>query len=231
MVGFFGVYVLEQGQNLVIVSQAQGAQEDAGRDLALAVHLDRQDVLVAGLELQPGPAGGDELGHAQPAVAAGVALGDEIDARRAHQLADHDTLGAVDDERAVAGHHGEVPHEYGHFLDFARFLHHQVGGDIQRLRVGYLPFLALLRGILGFAELMLPEVELILLFRVVLDRRDFLENFLQPLIPEPAVGLNLALNEVGDFQHLGNTGVGADILPGQGMPVAVVGMNGRQSHS
>ena len=44
----------------------------------------------------------------------------EDHARAADELADNDTLGAVDDERSLVGHDREVTHEHGLFFDLAR---------------------------------------------------------------------------------------------------------------
>jgi len=50
-----------------------------------------------------------------------VLAGLEQHARRTNELADHDALGAVDDERALLGHDREVAHEDGLLFDLAGF--------------------------------------------------------------------------------------------------------------
>ncbi len=87
------------------------AQQRRDRDLALAVDLDREDVTVARLELQPGAPVRDQLGGEERATRGRIVFGGVIDARRAHELADHHALGAVDDECALSRHEREIAHE------------------------------------------------------------------------------------------------------------------------
>ena len=56
-----GVDVGEQGADFVVRAEANGAQQQCHRQLALAVDLDADDVALAGLKLQPGAAAGDQL--------------------------------------------------------------------------------------------------------------------------------------------------------------------------
>ena len=116
----------------------------------------REDVLVAGL-----------LGRAV-----------EVDAGRAHELRHDDTLGAVDDERALAGHEREVAHEDGLGLDLTGLVVHELGLDVERGRVGLAALLALVDGVLLGLEIGVRERELHRLAQV-LDRRDLLEDLLE----------------------------------------------------
>ena len=52
----------------------------------------------------------------------------EVDAGRADELRDDDTLGAVDDEGALVGHQREVAHEDRLALDLAGLVVHELGG-------------------------------------------------------------------------------------------------------
>src|SRR5437899_638266 len=86
-----------------------------------------------------------ELSRIQHAAADAVLGGGEVHARRAHQLRHDDTLGAVDDEGALLGHHGEVAHEDLGLLDLTRVLAGldvQAGVDAQRGAVGHVPLAA-----------------------------------------------------------------------------------------
>ncbi len=176
-VAFIGVDIGEQGHHFIVVGHAQGAEENRRRDLALPVYLDRDDVFGAGLKLKPSATRGDQLGRAEAAVADGVPLQDEIDSRRADQLAYHDALRAVDDKCAVVGHHGDVAHEDLLFLDLAGIFHHQASPHVKGLGVGDLPLLALLRRVFGIAEVMLQEMQLVFIAGIVGDWRDFLIYF------------------------------------------------------
>ena len=198
----------KEGQDFLVRGVAQGAQEGSNGNFALAVHLDRQHIPGAGLKLQPRAPEGDDLGGALVFLGSAVVL--EIDAGGAHQLADHHPLGAVDDKGGVVGHLGDIPHKDVLFLDLAGVFHHQLGFDGQGLGVGDFPLLALRRAVLGGAEVVVAEVEFVLFAGVVGDGRDFGENRLQPGATEPVEGFELAQDEVGDFQNLGDTGIGFD---------------------
>jgi hypothetical protein len=116
--------------------------------------------------------------------------------RRAHELGHDHPLGAVDDEGAALGHHGEVPHEDLLLLDLAGRLVDEHRLDEQRSGEGGVLVLALLLGELLILEGVLPEMQLEL-FGEVLDRRDLLEDLLQTLCQEPVEGLPLDADEVG----------------------------------
>ena len=205
---FRGGNGFKEGQDFLVRGVAQGPQESGGRNFALAVDFYRQHIPGAGLKLQPGPPGGDYLGG--PLVFLGGAVVLEIDAGGAHQLADHHPFRAVDDKGGVVGHLGDVPHKDVLFLDLAGVFHHQLGLDNQRLGVGDFPLLALGRAVLGGAEVVFPEVQFVLLAGVVGDGRNFLEHGAQPVAPEPFEGFELALDQVGHLQHLGDAGIGFD---------------------
>ena len=80
---------------------------------------------------------------------------------RAHELGDHDTLGAVDDEGALVGHHGEVPHEDRLLLDLAGGGVHEAGADEDRRGEGHVLLLALLdRELRRRAQVLVVGVEL-----------------------------------------------------------------------
>src|SRR3984893_14129618 len=68
-------------------------------------------VALVDVELQPRAAAGDHLDAVQRLLGGLVDVLVEVHTRRADQLGHHDTLGAVDDEGALLGHHREVAHE------------------------------------------------------------------------------------------------------------------------
>jgi hypothetical protein len=94
------------------------------------------------------------------------------------ELRDDDALGAVDDEGALVGHHGEVAHEDGLGLDLAGGVVRELRRDEQRSRVGHVLVLALLHGVLGRLEPVVAEAQRHRA-REVLDRGDLLEDLLQ----------------------------------------------------
>ena len=71
---------LLQGKQLLVCRDTHSPQEHRHRDLPLAVYLDREEVLLARLKLEPGPAVGDQLGHAQHSARGWIFVGSEIHA-------------------------------------------------------------------------------------------------------------------------------------------------------
>ena len=199
-----GVDGREQGADLVVALVADGAQQRGRGDLALAIHLDRQEVLVARLELEPGAAVRDHLGRVERAAAGRVVGGAVVDAGRADELADDDALGAVDDEGSLVRHEREVAHVDPLALDLAGLLDQELDVDIQGPAEGEVLGPALELGVLGRAELIVQEMELHHLAGEVLDRADLVEQLPEPLFHEPVERSQLQLDQVGDFEDLGD---------------------------
>ena len=175
----------EDGADLVVVLVADGSQERRRGDLALAVDLDRQEVLVARLELEPGAAIRDHLGREERPAARRILEGAVVDARRAHELADDDALGAVDDERPLVRHEREVAHVDPLALDLAGLLDQEFDVHVERPAEGKVLGPALQFGVLGRTELVVQEMELHHLAGEVLDRADLVEQLAQPFFHEP----------------------------------------------
>ena len=200
----------EAGRVLLVV--AEGTQEHEDRQATLAGDAapggDRLARLLLDVELDPlAPVGvdgaGDQLVLGQVAETEAL-TGLEDDAGRTDELADDDTLGAVDDEGAAVGHHREVPHEDRLLLDLARAGVHEPGAHEDRRGVGHVLFLALLDGELGVGLQVLVEgVELQLeleLLAVVLDRAHVPEGVGEAFLQEPLERLTLDGDEVRDRQ-------------------------------
>jgi hypothetical protein len=165
-----GVEVREERRDLLVRGVADRAQERGDRQLALAVHLHRDHVLVRRLELEPRAAVRDELPVEKPAACRGVVDGREVDARRTHELRDHDALGAVDHERALVGHPGEVAEEHVLLGDLAGLLVHELDASPQGLGEREVLRPALLFGVLRLPELARDELQIEVLPGEVLDR-------------------------------------------------------------
>ena len=192
----------EQRRDLVVLLVADRAQEGRRRDLALAIDLDPQLVLVVGLELEPRAAVRDDL-RAEQHPPRGRVLGlGVVDARRADELADHDALGAIDDEGALVGHPRVIAHVDALALDLAGLLDQELDVDVQRLAERQVLGPALLLGVLRYAELVVEELELHDLAGEVLDRADLIEQFAQPLLDEPGERIELEFDQVGDLELL-----------------------------
>ena len=143
----------------------------------------------------------------------------EDDAGAADELRHDDALGAVDDERALVGHHGEVAHEDGLFLDLARLCVHEPGPHEDRCGIGHVLFLALLhRELRRRAQVFVGRIELQLELEglgVVLDRADVAEGLGHPVVQEPSEGRTLNRDEVREGQRFAKVGERV-ALPGGG---------------
>ncbi len=192
----------EQPGDLVVLLVADGSKQGGRGDLALAVHLDPELVLVVGLELEPRAAVRDDLGREEHPARRRVLDLAVVDPRRADQLADDDALGTVDDERALVGHPRVVAHVDALALDLAGLLDQELDIDVQRLAERQVLGAALLLGVLRLPELVVEELELHHLPGEVLDRADLVEEIPQPLLHEPGEGIELQLDEVGDLELL-----------------------------
>ena len=191
--------------------QAEGLQQDGHRLAALTVDADTDGVALIDVELQPCTAGGDDLHAVQRALGGGVDRLVEVHARGANQLGDDDTLGAVDDEGALVGHHREVADEDGLGLNFAGLGVGELRGHVQRCRVVDVLFLGLVDGGLHVVEAWLREREGHI-FRIILNGGQLFENVLQSARDAdslPSLGL-----------HAGAPLRGAD-EPGEGLSLEV----------
>ena len=130
----------------------------------------------------------------------------EDDARRTNQLRHDDALGAVDDERALVGHHREVTHEHRLLFDLTGVRVHEPRPHENRRGVGHVLFFALLHRELGrWAQIFVVGIELELeLQRLaeVLDRRDVVKRLGDALFQEPLERITLNGNQVGQLEGL-----------------------------
>ena len=197
---------------------AERLEQHSDRLAALAVDPDTDGVALVHVELQPRAAAGDDLDRVDVLLGRLVDAVVEVDARRADELRDHDALGAVDDECALVGHHGEVAHEDRLALDLAGGVVGELRSDEQRSRVRHVLVLALLDGGLDLVEARVGEGQR---HRAgeVFDRRDLGEDLLETadrvlvtgveatleprLVPDqPLERLGLQVEQVGHPQRL-----------------------------
>ena len=170
--------------------RAQGADEHRGRQLAAPVDAHVQQVLVVELEVDPRAAVRDDAGVVEQ-LARRVALAlvvVEEGTRAAVQLADHDALGAVDDEGAVLGHQrdfAEVDLLLLHVADglgaglLVLVPDDQAHDDLDGRGVGHPALVALVDVVLRLLEVVADELQRAGLVEVP-DREDRLEDALKP---------------------------------------------------
>ena len=205
------VEVADEALEEALVLVAEGPEQHEQREAALAGHAGAGGDVLAGLgldvELDPlAPVGVDGAGEDGLGVTAGL----EDDARGADQLGDDDPLGAVDDEGALVGHEGEVPHEDRLLLDLAGERVHEPGAHEDRRGVGHVLLLALLHRELGRrAQVGIGRVELELEAQLpgeVLDGADVGEGLRQTPVEEPLEGVPLDGHQVRQRQGLVDVG-------------------------
>ena len=198
------VHGVEERGDLVVGLVPDGPEERGRGDLPLPVHLDREEVLVARLELEPRPAVRDDLRAVQHAPGRRVLEGGVVDTGRTDELAHHDALRAVDDERALVRHPRVVAHVDALALDLAGLLDEELDFDMERLDERPVADPALVLGELRVAERVVEEPELHDLAGEVLDGADLVEELAQALRDEPVERLELELDEVRDREDLGD---------------------------
>ena len=181
------------------IGVVQRTQQRRHGNLALAVHLHREQIAVARLELQPGPAARNQLRRAERAPRRRIRVGPEIDARRAHQLGDHDALRAVDDERARLRHVRQVAEEQLLLLGLVGLLAQQADRHTQLARVVEVALAALVRRLVRRDVAVVLEIQLHPVAGEIGDRRHLAEQLGQPHIQEPLVGVAQQLDQVGQL--------------------------------
>jgi hypothetical protein len=192
----------EERFDLLVRRVPDRAQQGRDRQLALAVDLHRDDVLVRRLELEPRAAVRDELGVEETAAGRRIVDGGVVHAGRPNELRDDDALGAVDHEGALVRHPREVPEEDVLLGDLTGLLVHQLDARPERLREREVFGPALLFGVLRLAELAGDEAQVEVLPGEVLDRRDLGEQLAQTLFAEPLETVELGLDQVRERQYL-----------------------------
>ena len=163
----------------LLAGQAEGLEEHGDRLLALAVDAHADLVALVDLELEPGTAARDDARRVDVLVGGLLGRAVEVDAGRTDELRHDDTLGAVDDERALLGHEREVAHEDRLGLDLTGQVVHELGvrRRAERRRSCRAPCTRR-SSTSGLFELGVRERELHRLAEV-LDRRDLLEDLVE----------------------------------------------------
>ena len=200
-----GLGITEELTDLLVGAKAQRTHQRGDRQLAVFVDTDIENVLGIGLILQPGAAVGVH-GSGKQVLAGAVLAGTVENAGRTDQLADDGALRTVGDKGAGIGHEREIAHEDLLLLHFPGLLVEQPRRDVQRGRVGGIPFLAFFDGVLGV--LVQPVVDEFQhqVAGVVLDRGNVVEDFTQAFLQEPVVRIFLDLDEIGHVDHFVDPG-------------------------
>ena len=150
---------------------AESLQQNRDRLATLTVNTNADGVPLVDVELQPRTARRNNLHRVQRALGGLVDGLIEVDARRAHQLRNNDTLSSVDDERTLVRHHREVTDEDSLALDLTGLAVGELRGDVEGSRVVDVLILGLIHGVLNGVEPWVRQRQGHLL-GVVLDRRE-----------------------------------------------------------
>ena len=215
--------LVEGLQDLGVGLEAGGFHEGGGEDLFLAVQADPQHVVGVEFKFHPGAAvrydAGVKEGFTEDRLLL-LFVFLEDDAGRAVQLADHDALGAVEDERAGIGHDGQLAQDdvlVDHVLELAAVLLEAQGHiSLERGGVGAAAGKRFFRTlVLGSAELVFKEIHD---HRAVggFDGEHVHKRGLEALyfavfgffvqLEEPFERLLLHVKEVGYFENLADLG-------------------------
>src|ERR1022692_4372990 len=182
-----GVVLLQGGPHRLIGAEplqdlglvpAERLEQHGHALLALAVDPHAHAVPLVDLKLKPGATGRDHLAAVDVLVGRLVDLPVEVDAGRADQLADDDSLGAVDDEGALRRHQREVAHEHGLALDLTGRVVDELSRDEHGRGEGHVLLLALVGRVLRRLEPGIAERERHRSGEV-LDRADLLEDLFE----------------------------------------------------
>jgi len=192
-----------------------GPEQNAHRDLALAIHLDGDDIASACIEFQPRTSVRDQLGHAHLPPGSPVLLQRKVCAGRPNQLAHNDAFRPIDDKGGIFRHDREIAHIHILYDGLIRLTVIEEHLHIERCGIGAFPLTAFLfavgRGIKVELEAELL-VDLVIIARKVHlevpvkadDGRDLVKELAQPVLPEPGERLLLRLDQVRDIVDFGN---------------------------
>jgi hypothetical protein len=206
--------LVEKVQEIDVARVADRSEHRRDQELPAtptAVEIDVQQVVVVELHFQPGAAVRDDAERVQR-LAIRVRCHLEGDAGGAMELGHHDTLGAVDDERAALGHHRDFTHVNVLVLDEVLLAEAKL--HVERHRVGDALAEALELGVLRVAEIVGNVLERQPLV-IAQDREHLAEHGLEALglalllgnalLQEVEIGRDLNLDEVrrlDDFAKL-----------------------------
>ena len=143
--------VVEQLGDRAVGAVAKRTHKDGYGQFPRAVDAYGNDVVRIRFQLNPCAAVWNDR-RVVELLARGVDRLTVVSARRTHELADDDTLCAVNDEGSCIGHEREITHEHFLLLDFARLAIDQAHVDAQRRCERNVPLLALIKFVLRLAE-------------------------------------------------------------------------------
>ena len=187
--------VAEKGLDLGIGFNAESADEDGYRNLAVLVDTDPEHVGRVCFAFEPCSAIGNN-GRAVELLTGLVHVRFVVYAGGTCDLRNDNALRTVDNEGAVVGHEREIAHEDLAVDNFACLLVEQTNGYAKGCGIVYVALLAFLNRILGGGVDGIANELDVKVARVVGDRRNVAKHLHKSFVKEPLVGFFLNLNEV-----------------------------------
>ena len=135
--------ITEHINDLLVRTYAEGTDQDGDRNLSCPVNTDIEDIIGICLVLEPCTSVRNDCAGVQ--LLTDLIMRDIIiDAGGTNELADNDSLGAIDDKGAGISHQRKITHEDLMFLDLSVFFVMKTDGDLKRRRIICVTLLALL---------------------------------------------------------------------------------------
>ena len=194
-------FFTEQLQNLGIRAVSQCTDQHRNRHFTGSVNTDIEHIIGIRLILQPCSAVRNH-GTGEQKLAHFVMVNTIVDTRGTYQLADDDTLRAVDHESSRLCHKRQITHENLMFVDLIRFLIIETNSYFQRSSVGGIPFFAFFDRVLCtlFVKCKVGKLQA-QLSAVVGNRRNIRKCLTETFIQKPLVGISLNLDQIRHFQY------------------------------
>ena len=190
----------EQLFDRVIAPETERAEKHRNAKFLLSVHTHIQGILSVLFQFQPGALVRHHRGG-KHFLTGFIFGGSVVNAGRTHQLRNDNSFRAVDDERAVLRHLGQIAHE--HFLvnHFVFHLVHKAHFHAERQRIGSVAVAALFLVVLGLiAEAVVEEVQFEVV-GIVGNRGEILKYFADALFDKRSVAFLLNFHKFGNIDH------------------------------
>ena len=184
----------------MIRSEAERAQKHRNAQFFLSVHAHVQSIERVLFEFEPRTL----IRHHRSGehfLARLVLFRSVVNAGRTNELRNDHAFRAVDDERAVFRHLGQIAHENFLIHHFVFHLVHEAHFHAEGQGIRSVAVAALFLVVLGLiAEAMIEEVQFEVI-GIVGDRGKVLENFADPLFDKRSVTFFLNFHKLGNIDH------------------------------
>ena len=192
------VNIYKERTDLFVGAKADGAQEDADRQLAFAINFHAHNIALAGFKFQPGAATGDQLGAGQFAARAAIFIYCKIDTGRPNQLTHHHAFATINNKGGGIGHQREVAHKDFLLADFTGIAVHKFNFYPKRRREGDVALAAFIFWVFGFAKVEIAKVQFQIFIKAD-NGRNLIKQLTQTFAFKPLKATELHLSETRQF--------------------------------